>query len=87
MFTAGEALVDRHIGAEMLRFHVLHLNHFAHQPGKFTGTVLHSLVTHIKDAVQHRDTALRTLDIEEAFEQYLFLSYNKSCWTARGLDA
>jgi len=79
MFTTGEVLVDRHIRDKILRFYVLRLNHFAHQPGTFTGTVLHSVVTHMKDAVQHRDTALRTLDIEEAFGQYLFLSYNKSC--------
>ena len=53
MFTTGEVLLDRHIRDEILSFYVLHLNHFAHQPSKFTGTVLHSVVTHIKDAVQH----------------------------------
>jgi len=64
MFMAGEILVDRHIRDKILRFYVLHLNHFAYQPGKFTGTALHSVVTHIKDAVEHRGIALWTLDIE-----------------------
>jgi hypothetical protein len=57
-------LVDRHIRDEILRFYILHLKHFAYQPGKSTGTALHSVVTHIKDAVEHRDVALGALDIE-----------------------
>jgi hypothetical protein len=65
VFTTGEILVDRHTRDEILRIYVLHINHFAYQPGKFTGTALHSVVTHIKDAVEHRDIALQTSDIEE----------------------
>jgi hypothetical protein len=73
MFTTGEILVDRHIRDEILRFYVLHLNNFAYQPGKFTGTALHSVVTHIKDALEQRDIALWTLDIEGGpFDNTLF---------------
>jgi hypothetical protein len=67
MLKTEEILVDRHIRDEILRFYVLYLNHFAYQPGKSTGTALQSVVTHLEDAVDHRDIAFGTLDTERAF--------------------
>jgi hypothetical protein len=66
MLKTVEILVDRHIRDEILRFYVLHLNHFAYQPGKSTGTALQRVVTHLQDSVEHRYIALET-DTERAF--------------------
>jgi hypothetical protein len=64
-----EKLVDRHIRDGSLKIHPLRRNQHAYQIGKSTETALHNVVTHIENAVEHKDIALGAfLDIEGAFD-------------------
>jgi hypothetical protein len=68
-----EKLVDRHLRGSALKEYPLHLNQHVYQRGKSTETALHSVVTRIENAIEHKDLALGTfLDIERAFDRTLY---------------
>jgi hypothetical protein len=72
MLKTMEKLVDRHIRDEILGLHPLHRYQFAYQPGKFTETALHHVITHTEEAVENSDVTLGAfLDIEGAFDSIL----------------
>ena len=69
MLKTMEKLVDRHITDEILRLRHLHRYQFAYQPGKFTETALHYVITCMEEAVENREVTFGAfLDIEEAFD-------------------
>jgi hypothetical protein len=73
-----EKLVDRHIRDGALREHPLHRNQHAYQIGKSTETALHNVVTHIGNAIEHKDLALGAfLDIEGAFDRTSYDTINR----------
>jgi hypothetical protein len=65
-----EKLVDRHIRDSVPKEHPLHQNQHAYHTGKSTETAMHNVVTHIENAIEHKDLALGAfLDIEGAFDR------------------
>jgi hypothetical protein len=53
-----EKLVDKHIRDGALKEYHLHRNQHTYQIGKSTETALHNVVTHIENAIEHKDIAL-----------------------------
>jgi hypothetical protein len=65
-----EKLVERQIRHDSLRKYPLHHNQHAYQTGKSTETALHNVVTHIENAIEHRDIAEGSfLDKQGAFDR------------------
>jgi hypothetical protein len=65
-----ENFVVRHVRGSALKEYPLHLSQHAYQIGKSTETALHSVVTCIENAIEHKDLALGALlDIEGAFDR------------------
>jgi hypothetical protein len=68
-----EKLVDRHMREGALKEYPLHRNQHAYQTGESTETVLHNVVTHIENAIEHKDIALGAfLDIVGTFDRTSF---------------
>jgi hypothetical protein len=73
MLKMMEKLVDRHISDEILGLCPLHRYQFAYQPGTFTKTALHHVITHVEEAVENRKFTLGAfLDMETAFDSTSF---------------
>jgi hypothetical protein len=79
MLKMMEKLVDRHIRDEILGIRPLHQYQFAYQPGKYTETALHHVITHTDKAVENREVTLGAfLDIEGAFDSTSFYIIRKA---------
>jgi len=80
-----EKLLDRHIKDGVLVERPLHQNQFAYRAGMSTETALFQVVHRLEKFLNHKEIVLGAfLDIEGAFDNYLFQRNNYSCqgvWT------